>query len=211
MRGWRTVTAGRVAAAPFLVLALAAAACASRPQHARVGAVPAFDPSHLPRIWVAGFIVNDEPEFDVNDETVRLLRFRLRQRQASLIESPPVVIDAFGRLSDSEYWRRLADERGNPMIVTGSVTLLLAPPAIIQRGARLRYYPKAGRVLRVTVITIDGRTGTRLSIDELPQQMKYAPTFVSSALGLYFQMMDDTMSAWMSSIVRAGKTFAEGD
>lgn len=206
MREWRTVSAGRVAVAPFLALALAVVACASRPQPARAGVDAALlDGSRLPRIWVAGFIVNQDPEFDVSDETVRLLRFRLRQIQAPVVDSPPLRIDAERQFSDVAYWRQLAEERGDPLIVTGAVTLLLAPPAVVQRGSRLRYYPKAGRVLRATVVTIDGRTGEQLASEVLPQRMRYEPDLISSSLGLYFQMMDDTMPSWMASIARAGR------
>ena len=71
--------------------------------------------------------------------------------------------------AEESYWRRLADERGSPLIVTGSVKLVLAPPAIVQRGLRTSYVPTAGRVLDATIVTIDGRTGRVIRTTRLPR------------------------------------------
>lgn len=91
----------------------------------------------------------------------------------TIVDAEPLMIDTEQRFSDSTYWRRLGEEHGSPLIVTGSVRLLLAPPSIVQRGPRDVYILTAGRVLEATVVLIDGRTGTPLSRQKLPSRMRY--------------------------------------
>lgn len=174
-------------------LSLSVSACAARVVHAPL-AMPAevqLTLSRLPRVWVAGFATDRKPEFDVNVETVRLLRTQLRTwSSAQVTEAEPVAIDTEKRLSDVAYWRRLGEEHGSPLIVTGSVRLLLAPGQIVQRGARTMFSPRAGRVLEATVVLIDGRSGQVLSTHKLPSRMRYGMGCASSGLTLFLQMMD---------------------
>jgi hypothetical protein len=163
--------------------------------------------SKLPRLWVAGFATGRNPEFDVSLETVRLLRTQLRSwSSAQVIEAEPLTIDTDKRLSDVAYWRRLGEEHGWPLIVTGSVRLLLAPPQIVQRGPRTIYLPRAGRVFEATVVVIDGRTGEIVSTDKLPSRMRYGVGRFSSGLTLFLQMMDQAMPDWLVAIARTSTT-----
>src|SRR5215471_17705253 len=67
--------------------------------------------AELSRVWVAGFTTERNPEFDLNTETVRLLRTQLRTwSSAKVIEVEPLTIDSEHRLSDVPYWRRLGEE-----------------------------------------------------------------------------------------------------
>jgi len=157
--------------------------------------------SGVSRIWVAGFVADSRDEVDVNAETVRLLRADLRTwSRAQVIDAEPVVIDTENRLMDDVYWRRLAEEHGWPLIVTGSVKLLLAPPAIVQRGKTTVYLPTAGRVLESTVVLIDGYSGRILWRRGLPSRIRYGMGRFSSGLALYYEMMDLAMPDWLAAI-----------
>lgn len=189
----------------FLVLmsALLVAACGPRlvrTPHAPP-AVFQLNVSKLSRVWVAGFVAGRNPEVDVNVETVRFLRRQLRtQSSVTVVDAEPLTLDTEQRFSETTYWRRLGEEHGSPLIVTGSVRLLLAPPAMVQRGPRSVYIPTAGRVLEATVVLIDGRTGTALSTQKLPSRMRYGLGRFSSGLSLYLQLMDRAMPDWFRAI-----------
>ena len=188
------------------VLLLLTMACAP---HVRVAHAPAPEVqlrlANLSRIWVAGFVAPRPPErrpvFDLNIETVRLLRAQLRiWSAAQVVEAEPLAVDSEQRLSDVRYWQRLGEEHGWPLIVTGSLKLLIAPPKMAQRGRRTIYVPLAGRVLDATVVLIDGRTGQLLSIRKLPTRMRYGLGRFGSPLWLYLEMMDQAMPDWFKVI-----------
>jgi len=158
----------------------------------------------LPRIWVAGFATDKKPEFDLNTETVRLLRAELRTwSSAPVLEVEPLAIDSEQRLGDVPYWRRLGDEHGRPLIVTGSVKLRVAPARVVHRGARATYAYATGRVLDSTVVVIDGRTGERLSTQALASRMRYGMGRFGSPLVLYVGMMKGAMDDWLATITAA--------
>ena len=189
-----------------IVLSIAAAACTA-PHIARPQAAPTADVqlklATLPRVWVAGFATDWKPEFDLNTETVRLVRAHLRTwSSAQVIEAEPLPVDS-GRLSDVAYWRTLGEEHRYPLIVTGSVKLHIAPARVVQRGVRSTYAYADGRVLDATVVLIDGRTGEVLSTDKLPSRMRYGVGRFSSALSLFLQMMNAGMGDWFTAIAHA--------
>jgi len=101
------------------------------------------------------------------------------------VEAEPLTIPTERVFAEESYWRRLADERGSPLIVTGSVKLVLAPPAIVQRGLRTSYVPTAGRVLDATIVTIDGRTGRVIRTTRLRGRVRYGVGRFSSGLSLF--------------------------
>jgi hypothetical protein len=157
--------------------------------------------SNIPRIWVAGFIVNSNAEFDVNLETTRLLRTWIRERTSvPVVDAEPLAIRSAQVFADAPYWRRLGEEHGCPLIVTGSVRLLLAPPQMVQRGLRTMYLHATGRILEATVVVIDGKTGEILSRTELPARTRYGIGRGSSGLTLYFQLMDRAMDDWFRAM-----------
>ena len=190
----------------FLALSLSTSACAPHVVRAH-NALPAefqLKLSKVPRVWIAGFATGTQPEFDVSMETVRLLRAQLRTwSSADVIEAEPVRVDTPQRLSDVAFWRRLGEEHGRPLIVSGTVRLLIAPTQVVQRGARAVYLPSSGRVLEATVVTIDGTSGKVLSTQMLPRRMRYGLGRFSSALALFFQMMDQAMPDWFAAIAGA--------
>jgi hypothetical protein len=163
----------------------------------------------LPRVWVAGFATEKNTEFDLNTETVRLLRAELRTwSSAPVLEVEPLAIDSEQRLADVGYWRRLGDEHGHPLIVTGSVKLHVAPARVVHRGVRTTYAYATGRVLDSTVVVIDGRTGERLSQQALASRMRYGVGRFSSALVLYAAMMQGSMGDWLETITAASNRHA---
>jgi hypothetical protein len=186
-----------------LILSLFTGACGTRVIHG-LESVPAeyqLKLAKLPRVWVAGFATGKKPEFDLNLETVRFIRTQLRTwSSAQVIQAEPLTIDTEQRLSDVAYWRRLGEEHGRPLIVTGTVKLLLAPPQVVQRGIRTIYLPLAGRTLEATVVIIDGGSGQVRSTRKLPSRMRYGVGRFSSGLALYFQMMDQAMPDWFGAI-----------
>jgi hypothetical protein len=158
----------------------------------------------LGRVWVAGFATTTTSELDVSGETVRLLRAELRRLSlASVVEGEALAIDSEQRLSDVPYWRTLGEEHGQPLIVTGSMKLRLAPPAVVERGPRTFYIPTAGRVLEATVVLIDGRTGVPISSQKLPTRRRYGVGRFSSGLSLFFELMDKAMPDWLGAIANA--------
>jgi len=193
------------------LLSMAMAACAAH--IVRPSSAPSADMqlklAALPRVWVAGFATDSKPEFDVNGETVRLIRTHLRTwSSAQVIEAEPLPIDSEQRLSDAGYWRRLGDEHHQPLIVSGSVKLRLAPARVEHRGIRTVYTYANGRVLDATVVLIDGRTGEIVWTDKLPSRMRYGIGRFSSALSLFLQMMDAGIGDWVGAISHAASTYA---
>mgnify|MGYP003694182877 CR=1 FL=1 len=130
-----------------LILSLFTAACGARVIHV-LESVPAeyqLKLAKLPR--VSGRRVchtGKKPEFDLNLETVRLIR----TPTAHLVvrtgdQAEPLTIDTEQRLSDVAYWRRLGEEYGRPLIVTGTVRLLLGASASRATG-NPHHLPAAG-------------------------------------------------------------------
>jgi hypothetical protein len=182
------------------------AACA--PRVARLP--PSLSPSaqlnaaSLGRVWVAGFATMAHAGVDVNAETVRLVRAELRHLSpAFIVDGAPITVDSEQRLSDVPFWRTLGEEHGASLIVTGTVRLRFAPPAIVERGPRATYLPTAGRDLDATVVLIDGRTGVALSSQRLPSRRRYGVGRFSSGLSLFLQLMDRAMPDWLGAIASA--------
>ena len=129
---------------------------------------------------------------------------------ASVVTADPLAIDSDARFADARFWRQEAEERGFPLIVTGSVRLFLAPPKIEQRAKRTVYLANAGRVLDATLVIIDGPTGRVLSTQRLPRRMCYGPGRTVSGLALFFEMMDAGMQDWLGAISAAPVEAARG-
>ena len=158
----------------------------------------------LPRVWVAGFVTYGRPNFDINLETTREVRHRLRDWSVSVVDAEPLVLDDESRLSDVPYWRRLGEEHGEPLIVTGSVRWLIAPAKIEQRGRRIMYLTN-GRALDATVVLIDGHSGEILSTRNLPRRMHYPAGSAPSGLGCLFDLLHLGSRDWLDAISAAPK------
>jgi hypothetical protein len=190
----------------MLVATISMTACAARTVRSTDAPPPhvQLKLAELSRVWVAGFATERNPEFDLNTETVRLLRRQLRTwSSAQIVEAEPLAIDSEHRLSDVPYWRRLGEEHGQPLIITGSVKLHVAPARVVHSGVRTTYAYATGRVLDATVVVIDGHTGETLSAHALASRMRYGVGRFSSGLALYFAMMDVAMGDWLDTITAA--------
>jgi hypothetical protein len=166
--------------------------------------------ARVPRVWIAGFVSGSNVDhIDLNLETVGLLRQELRAvGSVSVLDAEPLTIPTEQVFADESYWRRLGEEHGSPLIVTGSVTLILAPPLVVQRGRRTFYVPTAGRVLDATIVTIDGRTGRVIRTTRLPGQVRYGVGRFSSGLSLFFELMLQSRAEWFKAIAGAADTTA---
>jgi len=102
---------------------------------------------------------------------------------------------------DAAYWRRQAEDRQARLVVTGVVRLLLAPAQLVQRGRRTAVLGQSGRTLDATVVVIDGRSGAVVTRQTLPPRTLYVNRDISSGLGLYLQMMDESRQDWLRAIV----------
>jgi hypothetical protein len=190
----------------MLVATISMTACAARTVRSTDAPPPhvQLKLAELSRVWVAGFATERNLEFDLNTETVRLLRRQLRTwSSAQVVEAEPLAIDSEHRLSDVPYWRRLGEEHGQPLIITGSVKLHVAPARVVHSGVRTTYAYATGRVLDATVVVIDGHTGETLSAHALASRMRYGVGRFSSGLALYFAMMDVAMGDWLDTITAA--------
>ncbi len=204
--GWSGWRAAVRAMAVALGCSAAASGCAPKVVHTAGSVSPAaqINLSKLPRVWVAGFVARGSNEIDLNAETVLLLRQHLRTvTSATVVDAEPLALSSERDFAEVARWRELGEEHGNPLIVTGSVSLLLAPPAVVQRGPRTTYIPTAGRTLAATVVLIDGRTGTVVRTEPLPARVRYGIGRFSSGPWLFFELMRRSLFDWMTAIARA--------
>ncbi|MBI2833553.1 MAG: hypothetical protein HYX76_03895 [Acidobacteria bacterium] len=194
--------------AAAVVVALSVAGCGvtstSRrplPQPTRARAfVDTFD-----RILIAGFVaghVSDRGhDLDINEETARLLRMTLRSKGGlDVIESQPLAL----RRSESEantedaiftdvpFWRRLAEEYREPLILTGAVIFKGAGSQYEERtmGRRTMRLWRPGFSLNLRLVFISGRTGEMLDSLSLGPVTGRASDARTSALALYFGLME---------------------
>ena len=229
MRSRRTTVQQRMGATVTgIIVALSAAGCASttashgpvvQPTRARAF-VDTFD-----RILVAGFLadhVSDRGrDLDINHETSRLLRMTLRSKGSfDVIETQPLELrrpdghaaNADERvLADVPFWRRLGEEYREPLIVTGIIVFKPVGPQFEERtmGRRTVRLWRPGFSLELRLVFISGRTGEML--DSLPfgPLTAHASDGRTSALALYFQLMDRLRPSLLAAMGRdsgAGRT-----
>jgi len=198
MGGWRPTARRRSGAGLIGVLLLAGCASVTG---ARVSQppTPSVDVSAFNRVWIAGFITSAHRDIDLNSETVRLLRRQLNSRTLlRVIDAEPITIDSESMLQDEDRWRKLGEEHGEPLIVTGSVRLVSAHPVSTERpSGRGSAIPRKGFVLEATFVFIDGRTGKVVASQTLPKEKIYGPDDRTSTLSLYFQLMNRVLPIFL--------------
>ena len=208
----RSVRSGRTrftGAAGAVAVCVAGAACSviagarapvSEPARARAF-VSTFD-----RLLIAGFLAEKVPDrgrdLDLNDETARLLRMKLRFHvPMTVYESEPVHLPPAAFTSakpeefvfnDVAFWKRLGEEYRQPLILTGIVAFERAGSQSVERqiGPRAVTVWRPRFRLAVRLVFISGRNGEMLASLSLGPVTMQAPDDRTSALALYFQLMD---------------------
>ncbi len=135
---------------------------------------PSVDLSAFNRVWIAGFLTSARRDIDLNAETVRLLRGQLKSRPfLRVIDAEPLTIDGDAMLRNAERWRSLAEEYGAPLVITGSVRLVSAPPLSTERASGRGSILRSGLALEASFVFIDGRTGEVPATQSLPRNKVY--------------------------------------
>ena len=181
----------RTVATTTLVVAVLVQGCARNLP--RPSSAP-FLPQPFQRVWVAGFVSDDNQGVDVNATTVRLLRTELRQRGFEIIEGDPLELRTEEVFEDTAYWRRYAEDYRAPLIISGSVELKNAPPRVTQRSGRGGvYFVEPGLFLESRIVLISGATGAVVATYRLPRQTRYGLGRRGAPLFMYLGMMDTLM------------------
>jgi hypothetical protein len=235
MDGWGGVTySARGAGVASVALAIAIAGCATpRGAEVRLPAVQNAGYKGFHRVLVAGFVARGVHEVEVNQETARLLRMRLRSGAAmGVIETAPFDLgnrvgvshvparnsgetsractDARTEIGpecnavfgDREVWRRIGEEYGEPLIVTGVVVFEAAAPRYHERaiGRRTARLLLPGFRLRFHLIVISGRTGEIIDSVALRPVTAHAAGPREGALTLYFRLMDRIVPSILTTL-----------
>ena len=163
------------------------------------------------RVLIAGFLAENVSDrgraVDLNEETARLLRMTLKSRASmTIFDSQPVHLPqaAFTTanpeqavFNDVAYWKRLGEEYQQPLILTGTVEFERAGAQSVERqiGPRAVTVWRPRFKLGGRLVLISGRTGEILDSLSLGPVTLQAPDERTSALALYFQLMDRLMPA----------------
>ena len=207
--------------AAALALSFGVAACGatsvsrpvlSQPVRARAF-VDTFD-----RILIAGFMaehVSDRGRtLDINEETARVLRMTLRSKGGvDVIESQPLELrrttatgaDTDGSIfADVAFWKRLGDEYREPLILTGAVVFKGAGFQYEERtvGRRTVRLWRPAFSLDLRLVFISGRTGEILDSLSLGPVIGRASGARTSALALYFGLMDRLTPSVLAALGR---------
>ena len=170
------------------------------------------------RILIAGFMaghVSDRGhDLDINQETARVLRMTLRSKGGlDVIESQPLELrrtestereagDAI--FSDVAFWKRLGEEYREPLVLTGAIVFKGAGSQYEERtiGRRTVRLWRPGFSLTLRLVFISGRTGEMLDSLSLGQVIGRASDARTSALALYFGLMDRLTPSVLSALGR---------
>ena len=172
---------------------------------------------------IAGSVADRRGNVDVNVETARFVRMELRSKASlAVVESEPLRLGVVSAqrvaasqgqpptagvraasamttedpvFRDVTFWRRIGEEYGEPLIVTGTVDFTSAGFRYEERqvGRRVIRLWRPGFSLSGTILLISGRTGERIDSVPLRRLTRYATDSRESALTMYFQLIDRAM------------------
>lgn len=232
------------AAIASLSLALTSGACASYYEvPVEIPIQAKIDVARFERVLVVGFIAGGTRTIDPNTETARLLRSQLRNRQDMRVIEADVIslADEVDRLqnrppadpkgepriktdadlknyepifNDVEYWKKLAQEFDNPLIVTGSVMftevsksgmvtrpqMYVDPQGIEQYRSVPQYADLKGYALTPRFVFIDGKTGTEIYSETYHEEALYPTGQNTPALSSYFELMDKLLPSVLNTL-----------
>ena len=163
---------------PYVIAVVLASTLTLLPACAATHDVPALEPvtssvalSEFRCIWVAGFVTEAHNELDVNDAAVQGLREALRASTSMhVVEARPLEIRHETDIRKDERFGVIAQTHGTPLVVTGSIRF--EHPTTPRAASRLRRARSSStRVsLHVSLVFIDGGTGTIVATRQLPAQ-----------------------------------------
>jgi hypothetical protein len=202
-----------------------------------------IDVTRFDRVLVAGFLAGGSRTIDPNTETARLLRSQLRNRQDMRVIEADVIslVDEVDRrrnqappdpksdprirteadlkiyeeiFQDAEYWKQLAREFDNPLIVTGSVMFTevsksgmvtrpqsyVDPQGVEQYRSVPQYADLKGYALTPKFVFIDGRTGTEIYSETYHEEALYPTGQNTPALSSYFELMDKLLPSVLNTL-----------
>jgi len=203
-----------------------------------------IDISSFRRILVAGFATDlDSSDVDLSQETARLLQNQLRASSKLQVLEPdrPPLGDALDRaaeklgvpgklskqereqfkveadriLQDAEFWRKIGEEYGNPLIVTGRVGFDVQNRSGFQAEERVvrdpsssqprlvrgnRFMERKGFSLAADFYFVDGRTGQTLHKEKFTEEVLYSEDQKISPLSAYFELMDRLLPNFLGVI-----------
>jgi len=204
-----------------------------------------IDVSRFQRVLIAGFLSGGARAIDPNTETARLLRSQLRSKQdlrvidadvLSLVDEVdkrrttprPSVAPGEARIkneadlkeyeqifSDAEFWKQVAQDYDNPLIVTGSVLfvevaksgMVTRPQGFVdqQTGQEtfrsvMEYSDLKGYSLTPKFVFIDGRTGAQLYSETYHEETLYPAGQNTPALSSYFELMDKLLPSFLNTL-----------
>jgi hypothetical protein len=204
-----------------------------------------IDVSRFQRVLIAGFLSGGARAIDPNTETARLLRSQLRSKQdlrvidadvLSLVDevdkrrTTPLPPTAPGEpriknendlkeyeqiFLDTEFWKKLAQDYDNPLIVTGSVLfvevsksgMVTRPQGFVdsQTGQEtfrsvMEYSDLKGYSLTPKFVFIDGRTGAQLYSETYHEETLYPAGQNTPALSSYFELMDKLLPSFLNTL-----------
>ena len=117
-------------------------------------------------------------------------------------------------LKDDSYWKKVGDEYGAPLIITGSVLFTeISRSGIVPRVRTFtdqmgrqqveevrEFAALRGFALTPKFVFIDGRTGAQLHTETYYEEALYPESQNSPALSSYFEMMDRLMPAVLGQL-----------
>jgi hypothetical protein len=134
-------------------------------------------------------------------------------RAAAVI--PEVDLPVYEKLFDNkDYWKKVGEEYGNPLIITGSVAFVPHQRSgYVQKEQEVydsfgrrsvvpvrTYMDRKGYILRPKFVFIDGRTGETLYTETFREEILYNAEQSTPALSSYFELMDRLLPSFLSTL-----------
>lgn len=124
-------------------------------------------------------------------------------------------LEAYAEIfKDAEFWKKIAAEYDNPLIVTGSVLFTevakSGPVSRLQQTTDSMGRPQytevrefanlKGYALAPTFVFIDGRTGQQLYSESYHEEALYQENQNTPALSSYFELMDKLLPGFLNTL-----------
>ena len=115
---------------------------------------------------------------------------------------------------NKDYWKKVGEEFGSPLIVTGSVVFVPHQRSgYVQKEQEVydsfgrrsvvpvrTYMDRKGYILRPKFVFIDGRTGETLYTETFREEILYNAEQSTPALSSYFELMDRLLPSFLSTL-----------